>query len=455
MSEEEDKKKKKKKEKKEKEEDDEKKEKKKKKKEKKEEEEGDEKKEKKKKKKKEESDDSDQEDEKEKKGKDYYKILEVDKKATKEELTKAYKKLARKYHPDICKDENAEEKFMEVGTAYEILNDDKKRELYDKYGEEGLSGNQRNNNDQDGSEGPKKGKEVLKILTVTLEDLYNGLEKKIKIKRLKICQICKGSGSRKEGKTENCNSCNGQGVQIKYKQIGFFSQQVQVECETCDGEGKIVRDKYKCKECKGKKVVEESKKLEVFIDKGMKDGQRIVFEEESDEKPGWKAGDIVFQLQQEPHDVFERDGIHLYMNKKITLVEALCGFSFTIQHLDKRILLIKQEESINPNSIKQIQNQGMPTYKSPFDKGDLFINFTVKFPKKETMKELIGILPVKEKLEVLEGEREVDLKKCDTDLEIERNRKGEKILKQNDLKEKNEGNGEGNNNQGGTYCQTN
>jgi len=124
------------------------------------------------------------------------------------------------------------------------------------------------------------------------------------------------------------------------------------------------------------------KKLEIFIDKGMRDGQRIVFDGESDERLDMKAGDIVFQIEQKEHDFFERDGIHLYMKKKITFFDAINGLSFKIPHLDKRILLVDHKESINPFSVKQVTNEGMPTYMSPFDKGNIYINFEVKYPKK-------------------------------------------------------------------------
>jgi len=139
------------------------------------------------------------------------------------------------------------------------------------------------------------------------------------------------------------------------------------------------------------------KKLELFIDKGMKDGQRITFDGESDERPDLKPGDIVFQLQQKSHDVFERDGIHLFMTKKITFLQALTGFQFKIPHLDKRTLLVTCEDPISPYSIKQITHEGMPTFRDPFSKGNIFITFEVKYPKKDKLKEIMNIIPEKKK----------------------------------------------------------
>jgi len=186
----------------------------------------------------------------------------------------------------------------------------------------------------------------------------------------------------------------------------------------------------------------------------MKNGQRIVFEGESDEKPDLKAGDIVFQLEEQPHDLFERDGIHLYMTKKISFLEALTGFEFKIPHFGKRTLLVTCTDPISPFQVKQISNQGMPTYKSPFDKGNLYINFEVKYPKKEKLKEIMKILlDIKEEIELKEGEKMIKLEKCEIDIEIKRNNKGEKEVVNNDLNKSEEKEQRGP--REGVSCQTN
>jgi DnaJ family protein A protein 2 len=203
---------------------------------------------------------------------------------------------------------------------------------------------------------------------------------------------------------------------LEYRKLGpGFVQQVVTGCNDCNGEGKILDPKFKCDNCQGKKVINESKTLEIYIDKGMKDGQKIVFENEADERPELAAGDIVFVLQQKPHEIYERDGIHLFMKKKINLLEALTGFQFKIKHLDGRTLLVTSDKTdvVKPNSRKQIDFEGMPTYKSPFDKGHLFITFDVEFPTTipdDMVSDLIKILPQKEKVELNDGETEIELK---------------------------------------------
>jgi len=265
------------------------------------------------------------------------------------------------------------------------------------------------------NDGPRKGKDVVRALPVTLEDLYCSLVKKIKVTRTRLCKDCDGKGTKDKDALKKCKSCNGEGRKLEYRKLGpGFVQQVQVQCEACNGEGVSIDEKSKCDACSGKKVINEPKTLEIYIDKGMKDGQKITFENEADEKPDMIAGDIVFVLQQKPHELFERDGIHLYMKKKINLLEALSGFQFKIPHLDKRILLATSDktEILKPNSMKQIDFEGMPTYKSPFDKGHLFIKFEVDFPNtipEEMISELIKILPQKNKVELLDGEKEIEL----------------------------------------------
>jgi DnaJ family protein A protein 2 len=180
-----------------------------------------------------------------------------------------------------------------------------------------------------GPQGPQKGQDVMHALKVGLEELYNSTSKKIRVTRTRNCADCKGTGSTKKDAVEECSGCRGQGRRIEMRQIspGFVTQQVMT-CPQCQGQGKTVDPKFKCGSCKGKRVVTDVTTLEIHVDKGMRDRQKIVFEGEADEKPDQLPGDIVFVLQQKPHDVFERDGDNLFMKKKINLLEALTGVEF-------------------------------------------------------------------------------------------------------------------------------
>ncbi|KAJ3414189.1 pheromone processing endoprotease [Chytridiales sp. JEL 0842] len=348
----------------------------------------------------------------------YYDLLEVSPNASEADLKKAYRKLALKYHPD--KNPDAGDKFKEISHAYEVLSDSNKRELYDRYGEEGLSdgpgGPGMSPHDlfsqlfgggdffgggggRGGRSGPKRGKDMAHALKVSLEDLYKGKTSKLALQKQVVCGGCEGRGG-KEGATKSCSACHGRGIRIIMRQMGPMIQQMQQTCSDCNGEGEIINPKDRCKECGGKKVTSERKILEVFIDKGMADGQKITFTGEGDQAPGVIPGDIIIILEARDHPVFKRKGDDLFVDVKIDLLTALAGGHFAIKHLDDRVLMVHilPGEVIKPGDIKSISNEGMPAYKRPYDKGNLYIKFEIDFPSAnwaspESIKKLESILP--------------------------------------------------------------
>jgi DnaJ family protein A protein 1 len=285
----------------------------------------------------------------------YYELLGVKPNATSDELKKSYRKMALKYHPDKNPDKESAEKFKNISQAYEVLSDAKKREIYDKGGEQALKeggmsdsafsspmdifemffggggGRRRKEN---------KGKDVIHQLGVTLEDLYNGSTRKLALQKNVVCDKCGGKGG-KEGAVQRCSGCKGSGSQVILNQLGAgMYQQIHTTCRECDGTGEKINPKDMCKTCQGRKIVQERKILEVHIDKGMDDGQKITFFGEGDQIPGLEPGDIIIILEEREHALFRRREMDLFMKMEITLNEALCGFKRTIKTLDSRTLVI-------------------------------------------------------------------------------------------------------------------
>lgn len=349
-----------------------------------------------------------------------YDVLHIKPDATASEIKKAYRKQAMKYHPDKNPEKTAEteEKFKDVGFAYSVLSDDNKKELYDKAGENALKEGRGGDGGPDpsdifsmffgGANGAGKSRErktesMIHKLGVSLKDLYLGKTTKLAVQRNIICGECQGVGGKNKDSVTKCKDCEGRGVTVKLRQIGpGMMQQVQANCDKCAGEGEIIKESERCKTCRGKKVNPERKILEVFIEKGMKDGQKIVFAGQSDQLPGATPGDIVVVLEEKPHPVFTRQGNDLIVEQEITLVEALCGFSRVINHLDERKLMMTsaQGQVVKDGEVKVIVDEGMPMYKNSTQKGCLFIKFKVIFPESnftspEKLLQLESLLPVR------------------------------------------------------------
>merc|ERR1719495_2506807 len=334
---------------------------------------------------------------------------------------KAYRKLAMKYHPD--KNPNAGDKFKEISNAYEVLSNPEKRKIYDQGGEqaikEGGSGGGGGfhspmdifdmffgGGDPFGrggprTRGPRRTKNLVHQLSVSLEDMYNGTVRKLALQKNVICDACDGVGG-KPGCYVKCLSCRGSGMQVRIQQIGpGMMQQIQSMCQECHGEGESVDPKLRCKKCNGKKVNRERKILEVHVDKGMEDGQKITFSEEGDQEPGLEPGDIIIVLDEKAHPVFKRNGSDLIMKMEISLTDALCGFRKTVRTLDDRILVVQtvRGEVVKNGDLKLVYSEGMPTYRNPFEKGRLIVHFSVKFPESvepSMAEELARVLPASE-----------------------------------------------------------
>lgn len=380
----------------------------------------------------------------------YYTALAVERTATQDEIKKAYRKMAIKNHPDKGGDP---EKFKEISQAYDVLSDPEKREIYDQYGEDALKEGMGGGGGGGGNpfdifesffgggmgggrsrhSGPRKGENVAHPLKVTLEDMYRGTTKKLSLSKNVICSKCSGAGS-KSGNTGRCTGCQGSGMKVTIRQIGpGMVQQMQSVCPDCRGSGQMISDKDKCQQCRGNKVIQEKKILEVNVEKGMSHGQKITFQGEADEAPGMLAGDVILILQQQEHKVFKRKGNDLFIEKEINLTDALCGYSFAVEQLDGRQLLVSSNEGevVKPGQFKAVFDEGMPDWHRSYEKGKLFIHFTVKFPESgdvadDDIKTLEKVLGPRSKVTVdMDACEECTAHNVDMDQEMKRQQKRE------------------------------
>ncbi|KAI9028558.1 hypothetical protein DFJ74DRAFT_494297 [Hyaloraphidium curvatum] len=331
-------------------------------------------------------------------GRDFYGILGLPRDASQRQIKKAYKDLSRKWHPDKnpTNKEEAEAKFVEITQAYEVLNDEEKRRIYDRYGEEGLSNDQRGgggfHNPFDifsqffggggfRSQEPmeQKGPDIHMDLDVTLEDLYLGTTIDVELNRQGICPKCRGSGAKTPNDVSNCHVCGGSGMRIIRQQLGpGIIQQMQTTCDNCGGKGRIV--KAKCPHCKGTKVTRESRQISIVIERGMPNGHKVVFEREGDASPDVTPGDVIFHLNAAPHPVFLRNGDDLHVKQTIGLKAALLGFKKTLKHLDGRNVVLERHNVTQPGFVQTIPNEGMPHHQYPSEAGKLFVEYSVLLP---------------------------------------------------------------------------
>lgn len=322
---------------------------------------------------------------------------------------------ALKYHPDKVPPERRDESekvFKEITEAYEILSDDHKRALYDAHGMAafdssrggGPGGPEVDINDllsqmfgfnmggpgPTGPMRPRKGPDEEKEYKVTLEELYKGKTVKFAVNKQTLCSQCKGSGGKEKAKSTTCDRCKGKGMVEAIRQVGpAMLRRETVSCDHCQGSGQVFREKDRCKKCKAKRTTQEKKILEVYIPRGAAQGDRIVLEGEADQYPDQIPGDIVFTLVEEQHDDFSRLGHDLSAEIKISLVEALSGFSrVVLKHLDGRGIHIERPRGkiLRPGDCLKIPGEGMPRKRNDL-KGDLYLLVAVEFPEDGWLKD--------------------------------------------------------------------
>ncbi len=332
---------------------------------------------------------------------DYYEALGVEKSASADEIKKAYKKLALKYHPDRNPgDAEATEKFKEAASAYDVLSDTDKRARYDRFGHAGVNQGGGGPQFQDVGDifsqfgdlfeafgmggggggrksrgGVQRGSDLKTSVTVDLVQAARGLEKEIDVPRKKSCVKCSGSGSEPGHKPERCDYCGGQGQVIQSQ--GFF--RMQTTCPACRGQGTIVR--HKCNTCYGSGREDEKVSLNVKIPGGIDNGMQLCLRGEGEAGPnGGPRGDLYVDVHVRPHSVFKREGVHLLCEVPISYTQAALGSKIEIPLLEGKTD-VELPPGTQPGEVIRLRGKGMPDPRGGRT-GDLHIEVQLVVPKK-------------------------------------------------------------------------
>lgn len=356
--------------------------------------------------------------------KDYYDVLGVSRDAGADEIKKAYRKLAMKYHPDQNKDDKtAEAKFKEVNEAYDVLKDDDKRAAYDRFGAAAFDGS------MGGAGGPggfggggfgggnfsdifedmfgdfmgggmrgggrnqaRRGSDLQYTMEITLEEAYKGTETTIKVPLNDVCDSCEGSGSEPGTSSENCPTCDGIG-RVRMQQ-GFFT--IERTCSTCGGAGKVISNP--CKKCRGTGRVHREKTLKVNIPKGIDDGQRIRLAGEGEAgMRGGPAGDLYVLIAVKPHKFFKRDGANLHCRVPIPMTTAVLGGDIEVPTIGGSRSKVKIPAGTQTGQRMRLKEKGMSMVRSD-SYGDMYIEIFVEVPVNLNRKEQDMIKKLEEQI---------------------------------------------------------
>jgi molecular chaperone DnaJ len=325
---------------------------------------------------------------------DYYQVLEVSRTASPDELKRAYRRLARQYHPDVNKDTGAEERFKEISEAYEVLSDTEKRRAYDRFGHAGVNGSPSfsgfggisdifeeffgfGTGTRSRRHGPRRGNDLQYKLKISFEEAAFGCEKDVEIHRLETCPACQGTGAEPGTTPVRCNQCNGSG-EVRRVQQSILGSFVNVTtCPTCQGEGEVIP--MPCHRCRGNRVVRVAKTLTVKVPPGVNDGIRIKLVGEGE--PGVRGGppgNLYVSLSVQPHRIFRRNGDDVVLELGLNVAQAALGDKVTIPTLDGKET-ISIPAGTQTGNVFRLRGQGVPHLRRG-GRGDQLIVVQVMVP---------------------------------------------------------------------------
>ncbi len=338
---------------------------------------------------------------------DYYKVLGITKSANKDEIKKAFRSLAHKYHPD--KQTGDESKFKEISEAYSVLSDDKKRAEYDSYGRvfsggAGAQGSQGQGfggfdfsgfgQGQEGFDGvdlgdifgdifggrgnkAKRGRDISIDIELSFKDALFGVERRVLLTKTSVCDICKGTGAEKDSAVDTCKECNGNGKVHENRSSVFGTFTTVKSCSKCYGTGKI--PKVKCKTCSGERVVRKEEEVVIRVPVGINNGEMIRLTRGGEAIAGGESGDLYIKIHVHPDTKYHKEGTNLITTLSVKLTDALLGSKYSLQTLDGDALEVKIPQGVSFGEIIRIKGRGVP---SGSGRGDLLIKIAIDMPKK-------------------------------------------------------------------------
>lgn len=352
---------------------------------------------------------------------DYYEILEIQKNASADEIKKAYRKMAIKFHPDKNPgDKPAEEKFKEAAEAYEVLSNAEKKQRYDQYGHAGVGGAGGFGGGQGqggfggmnmddifsqfgdifgghfsgggggfggggrGGRRVNRGSNLRVKVKMTLEEIANGVEKKIKVNKYVSCKSCSGSGAKNGSAFNTCGTCRGTGQVTRVTNTILGAMQTSSTCPTCGGEGQIITDK--CTVCHGDGIVRDEDIITINIPAGVADGMQLSVSGRGNMGArGGVAGDLIIVIEEIEHELLKRDGLHLFYDHYISIVDAALGTQIEVPTIDGKAK-VKIDPGTQSGKVLRLKGKGLPDINS-YSRGDILVNINVWTPQHLTKDE--------------------------------------------------------------------
>jgi molecular chaperone DnaJ len=334
---------------------------------------------------------------------DYYDILGISRNADQDEIKRAYRRQARKYHPDVNKDPGAEETFKEINKAYEVLSEPEMKARYDRFGEAGVSGAGAGGFQDFGDmggfadifetffsgfsggmgtgtrrRGPMRGDDLRLDLKLDFKDAIFGGEKEIKLSHQETCGTCSGSGAKPGTRPSTCSTCSGTGQVRRATRTPFGSFTQVSACPTCGGTGEVIEDR--CEVCGGNGLIQETKKLKITVPAGVDNGTRLRVSGEGDAGlRGGPAGDLYVYLFVSEDGTFKRDGINILSDLKVSYLQAILGCKLQVETVDGPVEM-DIPAGIQPGTVLVLENKGVPKLGNPVSRGDHLLTIKVDIP---------------------------------------------------------------------------